>query len=126
MAVESPARIAVLGAGPVGIEAALYARYLGYEVDVYERGNVCENMLAWGHAPLFTPFSANASTLGISAISAQDPNWKAPPRDAMLSGREFVELYCRPLAQSDLLVDAIHTRTEVLAVARDELRKADR
>ena len=27
MAVESPARIAVLGAGPIGLEAALYARY---------------------------------------------------------------------------------------------------
>ncbi|HKD37575.1 MAG TPA: FAD-dependent oxidoreductase, partial [Pirellulales bacterium] len=48
MAVESPARIAVLGAGPIGLEAALYARYLGYEVDVYERGRVAEHLLQWG------------------------------------------------------------------------------
>src|SRR5438552_12477517 len=105
MAVESPARVAVLGAGPIGLEAALYARYLGYEVAIYERGNVCENMLAWGHAELFTPFAANASPLGISALAAQDPSWNSPPPDALLTGREFVERYCRPLAQSDLLAD---------------------
>jgi len=126
MAVESPARIAVLGAGPIGLEAALYARYLGYEVDLYERGNVCENMLAWGHAQLFTPFSANASPLGISALAAQDSNWKSPAPDALLTAREFVERYCLSLAQSDLLVDGLHTRTEVLGVARGELRKTDR
>ena len=38
MAVDTPAKIAILGAGPIGLEAALYDRYLGYEVDVFERG----------------------------------------------------------------------------------------
>ncbi|HVW37886.1 MAG TPA: FAD-dependent oxidoreductase, partial [Pirellulales bacterium] len=48
MAVDTPARIAILGAGPIGLEAALYARYLGYDVDIYERGRAAENLLRWG------------------------------------------------------------------------------
>ena len=70
MAVESPARIAILGAGPIGLEAALYARFLGYEVDVYERGRVAEHLRRWGHVRLFAPFSAISSPLGIAAIAA--------------------------------------------------------
>jgi hypothetical protein len=125
MAVESPARIAVLGAGPIGLEAALYARYLGYEVDIYERGRVAEHLLQWGHTRLYTPFAANASPLGISALAAQDSTWTPPAAEAFITGRELAERYCLPLAQSDLLVDGIHEQTEVLAVARGELRKQD-
>jgi len=125
MAVESPARIAVLGAGPIGLEAALYARYLGYEVDVYERGRVAEHLLQWGHVRLFTPFAANASPLGISALAAQDQNWKPPPVEALTTGREFAERYCIPLSQSDLLVDGVHEQTEVLAISRGPLRRQE-
>ena len=35
---EQP-RIAILGAGPIGLEAAIYARYLGYPTEVIERGD---------------------------------------------------------------------------------------
>lgn len=125
MAVDSPARIAVLGAGPIGLEAALYARYLGYEVDVYERGRVAEHLLQWGHVRMFTPFAANASPLGISAVATQDANWKPPPVEALITGRDFAERYCLPLAQSDLLADCIHEQTEVLAVSRGPLRRQD-
>ena len=34
MALDTPASIAVLGAGPIGLEAALYARFLGYDVQI--------------------------------------------------------------------------------------------
>ncbi len=125
MAIESPARIAVLGAGPIGLEAALYARYLGYEVDLYERGRVAEHLLQWGHVRLFTPFAANASPLGISAVAIQDASWKPPPVEALITGREFAERYCQPLAQSDLLADCIHEQTEVLAISRGPLRRQD-
>ena len=44
MMVDTPATIAVLGAGPIGLEAALYGRFLGYAVNVYERGRVGDNL----------------------------------------------------------------------------------
>jgi thioredoxin reductase len=125
MSVETPARIAILGAGPIGLEAALYARYLGYDVDLYERGRVCEHLLQWGHAQLFTPFSANSTPLGIAAILAQEISWTAPPADAVLTGREFVDRYCLPLARSDLLADSIHEGVEVLGVGRGDLLKGE-
>jgi hypothetical protein len=126
VSVETPARIAILGAGPIGLESALYARYLGYDVDIYESGRVSEHLLRWGHARLFTPFSANSSPLGIAAISAQDAAWKPPTADALMTGREFVERYCEPLARSDLLTGNIHQGVEVVAVGRGDLLKGDR
>jgi thioredoxin reductase len=119
MAIDTPARIAVLGAGPVGLEAALYARYLGYEVDLYELGRLAENVLRWGHLRMFSPFGANRSLLGLAALRAQDPNWQAPSDDALLRGREYVERYLLPLARSDLLADRVHEQTEVVAIGRD-------
>ena len=35
-------RIAILGAGPIGLEAALYARTLGHTVMVFEQGQVAD------------------------------------------------------------------------------------
>src|SRR2546421_4457964 len=113
MELDTPARIAILGAGPIGLEAALYARYLGYDVDVYERGQVAEHVRRWGHARMFTPFRLNRSPLALAALQAQDGNWRPPADEAFLTGREFADRYLIPLAQSDLLSDSIHTGVEV-------------
>ncbi|HEV7223618.1 MAG TPA: hypothetical protein VGN42_13005, partial [Pirellulales bacterium] len=125
MAVDTPARIAVLGAGPIGLEAALYARYLGYDVDIYERGRAAEHLLRWGHVRLFTPWRMNVTPLGLAALSAQDESWRAPADDAILTGRELAEAYFIPLAHSDLLIDGLQLGAEVLAVGREGLLKQD-
>ena len=125
MAIDTPARIAVLGAGPIGLETALYARYLGYDVDVYERGEVAENVLRWGHVRLFTPWRQNVSPLALAALTAQDDRWRAPDDDAILTGREFAARYLVPLAHSDLLVDGLQTQTEVVVVGRGAQLKGD-
>jgi hypothetical protein len=125
VSVELPARIAIVGAGPIGLETALYARYLGYDVEVYERGRVAEHLERWGHARLYTPFGVTASPLGRAALVAQDGGWKSPADDALLTGREIVEHYYQPLAQSDLLVDHIHLGTEAVAISRGELLKGE-
>ena len=115
---ESP-RIAILGAGPMGLEAALYARYLGYKVQLFERGkSAAANVLAWGHVRLFTPFSMNASPLGIAALQAQDPGWQCPEGEEHLTGTEIFQRYWRLLAESDLVAGVLHCETEVLAIGR--------
>lgn len=125
MAVDTPARIAILGAGPIGLEAALYARYLGYDVDLYERGRAAENLLRWGHVRMFTPWQMNVTPLGLAALSAQDDAWRPPDDGAILTGRELAEQYFLPLANSDLLVDGLHLGVDVLAVGRHGLLKSD-
>lgn len=125
MAVDTPASIAVLGAGPIGLEAALYARCLGYDVDVYERGTVGENLRRFAHVRLFSPFRMNASSLGLAALEAQDPHWAPPDADALLTAGELVESYLLPLSRSDLLVDSIREQVRVLAVGRDGSLKGE-
>jgi len=125
MAVDTPARIAVLGAGPIGLEAALYARFLGYDVDIYERGNVGENILRWGHVRMFSPFGMNRSSLGLAAIRAQDQSYQPPSDDTILTGLEYADRYLLPLSQSDLIADHLKLGTQVLAVGRPNLLKGE-
>lgn len=126
MSIETPARIAVLGAGPVGLEAALYARYLGYEVEVFERGQVADHVRRWGHVRMFTPFGLNRSPLGLAALKAQDPAWNPPADQELLTAQQYAERYLLPLANSDLLVDGLREHTEVLAIGRDGILKNER
>jgi thioredoxin reductase len=125
MAVDTPAHIAVLGAGPVGLEAALYARFLGYDVTLYERAAIAEHVLRWGHARMFTPWQMNVSPLGLAALRTQHPDWHPPADDALLTGRQWAEAYLLPLAASDLLADSLQLQTDVLGLARRGLLKGD-
>ncbi len=121
LAVDTPATIAVLGAGPVGLEAALYARFLGYDVNIYERKAVGETLSQAGHVRLFTPFGLNCSTLGLAALEAQSPQWRPPTDDAWQTAAEFVESYLVPLSQTDLLSGSLRLGVTVVAVGREGL-----
>ena len=125
MAIENPKHIAVLGAGPIGIETTLYARFLGYQVTLIERGEVAENVRRWGHVRMFSPFGMMRSTLGLAALEAQDPDYRPPSDDALLTGDAWIERYLEPLVQTDLLADSFLGHTRVVSITRDELLKQD-
>ena len=125
MAIDTPAKIAVLGAGPIGLEAALYARFLGYEVVIFDRGEVADSVRQWGHIRMFTPFAMNRSPLGLAAVQTQDEQYTPPTDDTVLTGNEWISRYLLPLSQTDLLFDSIRTQTTVLSIAKEELLKAD-
>lgn len=112
---DSP-RIAILGAGPIGLEAGLYARQLKLPFTIYEQGRIGEHVWRWGHVKLFSPFSMNATSLGRKAISAVDMDHDFPAEDACISGREHVERYLLPLA--DLMRERIRTETRVISIGR--------
>jgi thioredoxin reductase len=125
MAIDTPARLAILGAGPLGLEAALYARFLGYDVLVIEAGEAAEHVKRWGHLRMFSPFGQCRSPLGLAALAAQDEAYEPPADDARLTGREWREQYLLPLAATDLLVDHIKLHTRVIAVGKEALWKGD-
>ncbi|MCI0357293.1 MAG: NAD(P)-binding domain-containing protein [Planctomycetaceae bacterium] len=125
MAIDTPAKIAILGAGPVGLEAALYARFLGFEVAIFEAGEIADSVRRWGHIRMFTPFGMNRSPLGLAAIQAQDDSYRPPADDELLTGRQWVERYLLPLSQTDLLADHIRTHAQVVAIGKEELLKGD-
>jgi thioredoxin reductase len=125
MAIDTPAKIAIVGAGPIGLEAALYARFLGYDVVIFERGDVAQSVRDWGHVRMFTPFGMNRSPLGLAALEAQDESYRPPADNALLTGREWIERYLAPLSQADLLADHLRKQTTVVAIGKEELLKGD-
>lgn len=125
MAVDTPARIVIIGAGPIGIEAALYARFLGYEVTLFDRGRVGENLRQWGHVKMFTPLGMNTTPLGKSALLAQNERFNLPADELLLTGQEFVDHYLQPLAETDLVASCLKLNHTVISIARKSLRKAD-
>ncbi len=124
MTEDSAETIAVLGAGPIGLEAALYARYLGYEVALYEQRTVAQNVLNWGHVRMFTPWELNISSLGLAAILAQFGREFRPPKlEEHPTGAEWAERYLHLLAGTDLLGDSLRERHRILAVSREHFLK---
>lgn len=117
-------RIAIIGAGPIGLEAALLARQLGHEVQVFEKGRVAENVFDWGHVQLFSPFGMNSSEWGRGAIAkALGPD--ALPHDDVLTGREFAERYLIPLSRLPELAGCIHENCQVRSISRQHFRKTE-
>ena len=124
MALDTPARIAIVGAGPIGLEAALYARFLGYDVELFERGEVCEHVRQRAHVRLFSPFVGLVSSLGLAAIEAQDENYRPPAEQSFVTGRQWLDEYLLPLARTDL-IETPFTRTPRRAIGRQWLLKGD-
>jgi len=121
MAKAESRRIAILGAGPIGLEAALYARKLGLPVTVYERGHVGEYVRRWGHVRLFSPFGMNCTRLGREAVGKAD----LPGDNDCITGHEHVAAYLEPLAKSELLRDCIKNETSVIKIGRAGFLKSD-
>jgi thioredoxin reductase len=118
MATSDFPRIAVLGAGPIGLEAALYARTLNLPVTLYERGRVGEHLHRWGHVRLFSPFGMNCTPLGRNAIQAEKPNHEFPTERDCITGREHVATYLEPLSKTAPLRDCLRTDSQVLHISR--------
>ena len=127
---QSGCRIAIIGAGPIGLEAGLFARQQGYAVTVLERGRVAENVRNWGHVRLFSPFAMNSSPWGRALLSETDgtrpgAGGSLPDGDELLTGMEFAERYLIALSRQPLISDSIRENTEVLAIGRDSIWKTD-
>ncbi len=119
-------RIAVLGGGPIGLEAALTARSLGYPVSLYERGETAGNVRDWGHVHLFTPWSLNVSGLGERRL--METGHLAQPLSGSSDcprGTEFREQYLIPLSRLPEMNGVIREHTRVIAVGRAGLLKGD-
>lgn len=124
LAAVSKRRIAVIGAGPVGLECALYAAHLGHAVEVFEAGEVGHHLRDWGHVRMFSPWEMNVSRLGLRVLEARRERPQFEPGDCP-TGRELRERYLLPLARSPLLEGRVHARARVLSVGRQGVRKTD-
>src|SRR5207249_10396747 len=102
--------LAIIGAGPVGLEAAVVALDRGFDVHVFERGEIGAHPIAWGHVRMFTPWRMN---LGPAARALLDRHgWNAPDPSDCPTGLEFAERYLQPLAALGELKGRIHTHAQ--------------
>jgi thioredoxin reductase len=118
-------RLAIIGAGPIGLEAGLQAAALQLPFTVYERGRAGEHLRRWGHVRLFSPFAANSTPLGRARLRADHPQHVLPGDHAILTGREHVAAYLEPLAQLPLLQKQVRTETTVVQIGRRGLLKEE-
>jgi hypothetical protein len=118
MAKLDPPCIAILGAGPIGLEAALYARRLDLTVTVYERGRIGEHLQRWGHVRLFSPFGMNTTPLGRATILGENPRHEFPDDKDSCTGKELLASYLEPLSKTGPLSDCLKTDSEVIAIGR--------
>lgn len=115
---ENPPIIAILGAGPAGLEAALYARRLGLKTLLFEQDmEVAADIRPWAHVSMWTPWGDNRTPLGELALREDTRGRFALPQARLYpTGADFRSRYLEPLAH--VLGDTLHTETRVVAVGR--------
>ncbi len=114
--IDPPATIAVIGGGPIGIEAALYGRFLGYSMLVLDSAKVGHSLACWNDWPMPGSWNEVTTPLGMAALEAQ--NTHLPQGDEIPSCGEYVEQYLLPLARTDLLYDSIQINERVESISR--------
>jgi hypothetical protein len=120
-----PARntLAIVGAGPIGLEAALAGLDAGLDVHVFERGEAGAHPIAWGHVRMFTPWRMNVGPAGRAHLAAT--GWEPPDAEACPTGLELAERYLQPLAALPELAGRVHAQAQVVHMSRSGLLKGD-
>ena len=110
---ETPGSIAVIGGGIVGVEAALYGRYLGYRVSLFEAGRIGASSIDAGDEPLPMLPDRSFSPLAASAIAAQSLD---RPAALPVTRAGWAEQILLPLTRVDLLRGNVHAETPVASI----------
>lgn len=106
-------RVVVIGAGPIGIAAALGAIARGHETTVLEAEEAGASLRRWGATRFFTPLSMNATGPMRALVSIAD--------DALLTGPEYAQHVLVPIAKRL----GVREKTRVVAIARRGLTRTD-
>ncbi len=116
--------LAILGAGPIGLEAALAAADRGLAFTVYDAApTVAGHVRDWGHVRVFTPWDLNVSDRMRAAL--QDEGVIAPSGEGLPSGDELVDRLYEPVAGLTSIAPRLRLGTRVEAVGRERLLKHD-
>ena len=113
-------RLAIIGAGPIGLTAGLEAVSRGYDVTIFESGDIGSAMLRWSPIRFFSPLGMNISPRARAIL-----NGSLPADDALLTGGEMVEKVLRPLAESKALAGRIRTHHKVISIGRRGMSRTD-
>jgi thioredoxin reductase len=113
-------RVIVIGAGPMGIAAAIGAIDRGHDVTVLERGEVGASLRTWGPTRFFSPLHMNLSARMRELLGSDMPDG-----DALLTGSDYADRVLLPLVSRAPLRNRVHLGRNVIAVGRRGLTRAD-
>jgi len=115
-------RVAILGAGPTGLDAALAAADLGWPFTIYEAADgPAGHVREWGHIRLFTPWALNVSPRMARHLEAAGVI--VPGDDACPTGDELCDRVLDPVAALPEIAPALQLGSRVLSVGRRGLLK---
>lgn len=118
----SPGHVAILGAGPIGLDAALACADAGWSHTIYEAGDRAgAHVRAWQHASMFTPWSLNVSPRMRSHL--EGAGRFVPDGETAPSGAELIADLIEPLAALPEIRARLTLQARVVAVARAGLLK---
>jgi thioredoxin reductase len=110
-------RIAIVGAGPVGLAAAAHVLERGHIPIVLEAGpTVGHAVRQWSHVRVFSPWEYNIDKAAALLLTAA--GWNAPDPASYPTGAELVDDYLAPLVTRTELKDYIHTSAKVTGISR--------
>jgi hypothetical protein len=114
---ETNKRIAIVGAGPVGLAAAAHALERDLDPVVLEAGPAVGHAVRqWSHVRMFSPWEYNIDKAAGRLLDAT--GWNAPDPTAYPTGGDLIAHYLEPLATRTALKAHIKTSSRVTAIAR--------
>jgi len=109
--------VAVIGAGPVGLAAAVHLLKQGLPVKLYEAGSsVASNLRDWGHVRVFTPWRYCVDQTARALLESH--GWEMPEPETFPTANELVARYLKPLANLPELAPSIETGARVVGISR--------
>jgi thioredoxin reductase len=115
-----PRRLVVVGAGPIGLAAAIGALDRAFEVNVLEAGEVGASPRSWGTTRFFTPLCMNTTPRMLAILGDAIPDG-----DSLLTGPDYADAVLGPLVDRDPLRGRVRTNTRVVSIARKGLTRTD-
>lgn len=114
--------VAIIGAGPVGLDAALAASGAGWPFTIYEAAPAAAGHIRrWGHVQLFTPWTMNASPRMRRRLEREGR--EVPRGEACPTGDELVAEVLEPVAELPEIAPNLETDARVATVGREGLLK---
>ena len=119
---DPPGSIAVIGAGPLGIEAALYGRFLGYNIRIFEANQVGCNLPPTDNLPLpFLP-DRSLSKLAVQALKTQR---EISDLTFPTTINDWIDGYLRPITATDLLIGRLFLGCKVTNIDLEPIDSDD-
>lgn len=109
--------VVVIGAGPVGLSAAVQLLSRNIDVVVLEAADdVGASQRDWGHVRLFSPWRYNVDKTAVRHLEAA--GWTLPEAEEMPTGADLYDRYLRPLAELPHLRGKIRLARRVTGITR--------